>query len=63
MIVDGGSATTALDGSKPTRERGIMTFRRNAPAALIAVAIVVIAGSTFLSNRLFSRLTSSVEES
>jgi len=40
-----------------------MTFRRKAPAALIAVAIVVIAGSTFLSDRLFSRLTSSVEES
>jgi methyl-accepting chemotaxis protein len=40
-----------------------MTFRRNAPAALIAVAVIVIAGSTFLSDRLFNRLTSSVEES
>ena len=40
-----------------------MTFRRSAPAALIAVAVIVIAGSTFISDRLFSRLTSSVEES
>jgi methyl-accepting chemotaxis protein len=40
-----------------------MTFRRNAPATLIAVAVIVIAGSTFLADRLFSRLTSSVEES
>ena len=40
-----------------------MTFRRSAPAALIAVAVIVIAGSTFISDRLFSGLTASVEKS
>lgn len=38
-----------------------MTFRRSAPAALIAAVIIVIAAMTFLSNRLFSGLIASVE--
>jgi methyl-accepting chemotaxis protein len=38
-----------------------MTFRRSAPAALIAAVVIVIAGFTFLSARLFSGLTTSVE--
>ena len=40
-----------------------MTFRRSAPAALIAAVCVVVAGLTFLSNRLFSGLTEAVEAS
>ena len=40
-----------------------MTFRRSAPAALIAAVVIVIAGLTFLSTRLFSGLTASVEQS
>ena len=40
-----------------------MTFRRNAPAALIVAIIIVVAGLTFLANRLFSGLTSAVEAS
>jgi methyl-accepting chemotaxis protein len=38
-----------------------MTFRRSAPATLILVAVIVVAGLTFLSDRLFSGLTSSAE--
>lgn len=38
-----------------------MTFRRSAPATLILIAIIVVAGLTFLSDRLFSGLTSSAE--
>jgi methyl-accepting chemotaxis protein len=40
-----------------------MTFRRNAPAVLIAAVVIVISGLTLLSARLFSGLTASVEES
>ena len=40
-----------------------MSFRRNAPAALIAAVIVVVAALTFLSGRLFSGLTDAVEKS
>lgn len=40
-----------------------MTFRRSAPAALIAAVVIVVAGLTFLSNRLFSGLTAAVEAS
>jgi methyl-accepting chemotaxis protein len=40
-----------------------MTFRRSAPAALIAAVVIVIAGVTFISDRLFSGLTASVERS
>lgn len=40
-----------------------MTFRRSAPAALIAAVVIVVAGLTFLSGRLFSGLTASVEQS
>ena len=40
-----------------------MTFRRSAPAVLIAAVVVVIAGVTFISDRLFSGLTASVERS
>lgn len=40
-----------------------MTFRRSAPVALIAAVVIVIAGLTFLSARLFSGLTASVEQS
>lgn len=40
-----------------------MTFRRSAPAALIVAIIIVVAGLTFLANRLFSGLTSAVEAS
>jgi methyl-accepting chemotaxis protein len=39
-----------------------MTFRRSAPAAIIAAVVVVIAVLTFASNRLFSGLTASVED-
>jgi methyl-accepting chemotaxis protein len=38
-----------------------MTFRRSAPAALIAVVIVVIVALTALSERLFSGITSEIE--
>jgi methyl-accepting chemotaxis protein len=38
-----------------------MTFRRSGPATLILVAIIVVAGLTFLSDRLFSGLASSAE--
>src|SRR4051812_26289929 len=38
-----------------------MTFRRSAPAAIIAAVVVVIAAVTFASNRLFTGLTASVE--
>jgi methyl-accepting chemotaxis protein len=38
-----------------------MTFRRSGPATLILTAIIVVAGLTFLSDRLFSGLTSSAE--
>jgi methyl-accepting chemotaxis protein len=40
-----------------------MSFRRSAPAALIAAVVIVVAGLTFLSTRLFSGLTASVEQS
>ena len=40
-----------------------MTFRRSAPAALIAAVVIVVAGLTFLSTRLSSGLTASVEQS
>jgi methyl-accepting chemotaxis protein len=40
-----------------------MTFRRNAPAVLIAAVVIVVTALTFLSARLFSGLTASVEES
>jgi methyl-accepting chemotaxis protein len=40
-----------------------MTFRRSAPAALIAAVIIVIAGMTFISSQLFSGLTDSIEQS
>lgn len=40
-----------------------MTFRKNAPATLIAVVVVVVAALTFLSGRLFSGLTDAVEKS
>ena len=40
-----------------------MTFRRSAPAALIAAVIIVVAAMTFISDRLFSGLTASVEKS
>jgi methyl-accepting chemotaxis protein len=40
-----------------------MTFRRSAPTALISAVIIVIAGLTFLSARLFSGLTDEVEKS
>ena len=40
-----------------------MTFRRSAPAALIAAVVIVVAGVTFISDRLFSGLTASVERS
>ncbi len=39
-----------------------MTFRRSAPAAIIAAVVVVIAAVTFASNRLFTGLTSAVED-
>jgi len=39
-----------------------MTFRRSAPAALIAAVVIVIGGLTILSGRLFSGLTTSVEQ-
>src|SRR5262249_8328395 len=38
-----------------------MTFRRSAPAAIIAAVAVVIAAMTFASNRLFTGLTAAVE--
>ena len=38
-----------------------MTFRRSAPAAIIAAVVVVVAAVTFASNRLFTGLTASVE--
>jgi methyl-accepting chemotaxis protein len=40
-----------------------MTFRRNAPAVLIAVVVLVIAALTFLSDRLFSGLIEATEQS
>lgn len=40
-----------------------MSFRRNAPVALIAAVVVVIAALTFLSGRLFGGLTEAVEKS
>lgn len=40
-----------------------MTFRRSAPAALIAAVIVVVASMTAISQWLFSGLTTSVEKS
>jgi hypothetical protein len=40
-----------------------MRFRVSAPAALISAVIVVVAGLTFMSARLFSGLTASVEAS
>lgn len=40
-----------------------MSFRKNAPAALIAAVVVVVAGMTFISDRLFSGLTASIENS
>ncbi|MEI9887178.1 MAG: cache domain-containing protein [Rhizomicrobium sp.] len=39
-----------------------MTFRRSAPTALILASIVIIATMTFVSNRLFSGLTDSIEQ-
>jgi methyl-accepting chemotaxis protein len=38
-----------------------MTFRRSAPAAIIAAVVVVIAVLTFASNRLFNGLTAAIE--
>ncbi|MBV9541653.1 MAG: hypothetical protein JO167_10320, partial [Alphaproteobacteria bacterium] len=38
-----------------------MTFRRSAPAALIAASAVIILLLTVVSNRLFSGLTEAVE--
>jgi methyl-accepting chemotaxis protein len=38
-----------------------MTFRRSAPAAIIAAVVVVIAALTFASNRLFTGLTAAIE--
>jgi methyl-accepting chemotaxis protein len=38
-----------------------MTFRRSAPATIVAAVVLVIAGVTFASNRLFSGLTAEVE--
>lgn len=38
-----------------------MTFRRSAPAAIIAAVVVVIAAVTFASSRLFGGLTAAVE--
>jgi len=38
-----------------------MTFRRSAPAAIIVAVVVVIAGVTFASSRLFGGLTAAVE--
>lgn len=40
-----------------------MSFRKSAPAALIGAVIIVIAGVTFISDRLFSGLTASIEDS
>jgi methyl-accepting chemotaxis protein len=40
-----------------------MTFRRSAPAALIIAVVIVVAGLTFVTHRLFSGLTSSIEQS
>lgn len=40
-----------------------MRFRRDAPVLLISAVVVVIALLSFLSQRLFSGLTSSIEES
>ena len=40
-----------------------MTFRRNAPAVLVAAVVLVIAALTFLSDRLFSGLTEATEKS
>jgi methyl-accepting chemotaxis protein len=39
-----------------------MTFRKSAPAALIAAVVIVVFGLTALSYRLFSGLTTSVED-
>jgi methyl-accepting chemotaxis protein len=39
-----------------------MTFRRNAPAVLIAAVVLVVAALTFLSDRLFSGLIASAEQ-
>jgi len=39
-----------------------MTFRRSAPAAIIAAVVIVIAAVTFASNRLFTGLTAAVED-
>ena len=38
-----------------------MTFRRSAPAAIITAVVIVIAGATFASSRLFTGLTAAVE--
>ncbi len=38
-----------------------MTFRRSAPAAIIAAVVVVIAALTFASNRLFTGFTAAIE--
>lgn len=40
-----------------------MSFRKSAPAALIAAVIVVVSGVTYISDRLFSGLTASIENS
>jgi methyl-accepting chemotaxis protein len=40
-----------------------MSFRKSAPAALIAAVVVVVVGVTFISDRLFSGLTASIENS
>ena len=40
-----------------------MTFRRSAPAALIVAVILVVMALTFVTHRLFSGLTSSIEAS
>jgi methyl-accepting chemotaxis protein len=42
-------------------EGDFMTFRRSAPAALITISAAVILILTFVSNRLFSGLTDSIE--
>src|SRR4051812_33133690 len=40
-----------------------MTFRRNAPAVLIAAVVLVVAALTFFSDRLFTGLIVSTEQS
>jgi methyl-accepting chemotaxis protein len=55
--------STHLTGFRVDCGGDLMTFRASAPATLIAAVIIVIAGVTFISERLFSGLTASVERS